>query len=270
MSQIGFRNTTYRPARTVLCVTLIASAAFIIVAVDAFRRSGAVAHDKKSGSGGFAFVAESLLPIVHDVNTLEGREALNLNNTNEESALKDVRLVNLRMRPGDDASCLNLYQPRNPKIVAPPDEFLKENRFTFQNSLEKTDNPWVLLDREFPDGAIPVIGDANSLTYVLHLKVGEDLRYRSGATARCRCALRQHLSKRVADVGKKLPPPVSVRTRLSLSFCSTLRTANPKRQQCSKIVCQISASTRNQPKNGSRVFIASKTRTYRRFSCSAV
>jgi putative ABC transport system permease protein len=175
MSQMGFRNTTYRPARTVLCVTLIASAAFIIVAVDAFRRSGAVAQDKKSGSGGFPFVAESLLPIVHDVNTPEGREALNLNNTNEESALQDVRLVSLRMRPGDDASCLNLYQPRNPKIIAPPEAFLKENRFTFQSSISPDEqNPWLLLNREFADGAVPVIGDANSLNYVLHLKVGED------------------------------------------------------------------------------------------------
>ncbi len=174
MTQLGFRNTTYRPARTVLCVALIASAAFIIVAVDAFRRSGSVAHDKKSGSGGFPIVAESLLPIVHDPNTLEGREALNLNNTNEDALLKDVRLVSLRMRPGDDASCLNLYQPRNPKIIAPPDDFIAENRFTFNDSLEETENPWVLLNKEFPDGAIPVIGDANSLNYVLHLKVGDD------------------------------------------------------------------------------------------------
>ncbi len=182
MSQMGFRNTTYRPARTVLCVTLIASAAFIIVAVDAFRRSGTVAHDKHSGSGGFPFVAESLVPIVHDVNTVEGRESLNLNNTNENAALKDVRLVSLRMRPGDDASCLNLYQPRNPKIVAPPDAFIKENRFSFQSTLEKTDNPWSLLNREFPDGAVPVIGDANSLNYVLHLKVGEDFVLEHGPT----------------------------------------------------------------------------------------
>lgn len=182
MSQLGFRNTTYRPARTVLCVTLIASAAFIIVAVDAFRRSGAVAHDRKSGSGGFPIVAESLLPIVHDANTVEGREALNLNNTNENLLLKDVRLVNLRMRPGDDASCLNLYQPRNPKIIAPPDDFIAENRFAFNNSLEETENPWSLLNKEFPDGAIPVIGDANSLSYVLHLKVGEDFILDHGPT----------------------------------------------------------------------------------------
>ncbi|HET7114381.1 MAG TPA: FtsX-like permease family protein, partial [Pyrinomonadaceae bacterium] len=182
MPQMGFRNTTYRPARTVLCVTLIASAAFIIVAVDAFRRSGAVAQDRKSGNGGFPFVAESLLPIVHDVNTVEGREALNLNNTNEETALKDVRLVSLRMRPGDDASCLNLYQPRNPKIIALPDELLRENRFSFQNSLDTSDdNSWLLLNREFPDGAIPVIGDANSLNYVLHLNIGDDFVLDQGA-----------------------------------------------------------------------------------------
>ncbi|HKR13714.1 MAG TPA: FtsX-like permease family protein [Pyrinomonadaceae bacterium] len=182
MWQLGFRNTTYRPARTVLCVTLIASAAFIIVAVDAFRRSGAAAHDKNSGTGGFPIVAESLLPIVHDPNTLEGREALNLNNTNENELLKDVRVVSLRLRPGDDASCLNLYQPRNPKIVAPPDSFISENRFAFNNSLEETDNPWALLNKEFPDGAIPVIGDANSLSYVLHLKVGEDFVLDHGPT----------------------------------------------------------------------------------------
>ena len=172
MTQLGFRNTTYRPARTVLCVALIASAAFIIVAVDAFRRSGVPPLDKKSGSGGFPFVAESLLPIVHDVNTPDGREALNLNTTNDDPVLKDLKMVSFRMRPGDDTSCLNLYQPRNPKIIAPPESFIRENRFSFQNANEE--NPWLLLNQEFPDGAIPVIGDANSLTYVLHLKVGDD------------------------------------------------------------------------------------------------
>ena len=35
-------------------------------------------------------------------------------------------------------------------------------------------NPWRLLDRTFADGAVPVIGDANSLQYVLHVAVGED------------------------------------------------------------------------------------------------
>jgi hypothetical protein len=159
-----------------LCVALIASAAFIIVSVDAFRRTGSAAADRNSGSGGFPLLAESLLPIVHDVNTHEGREALNLNASNNDAVLSNLKFVNFRVRPGDDTSCLNLYQPRNPKIVAPPESFLQENRFAFQNSIDTQEkNPWLLLNREFPDGAIPVITDANSLTYVLHLKVGEDL-----------------------------------------------------------------------------------------------
>lgn len=179
---LGFRNATYRPSRTVLCVTLIASAAFIIVAVDAFRRTGSAATDRKSGSGGFPLFAESLLPIVHDANTPAGREALNLNTTNDAAALQNLKVVNFRVRPGDDTSCLNLYQPRNPKIIAPPASFVDDNRFTFQSSIDPNEtNPWRLLNRKFPDGAIPVITDANSLTYVLHLKVGEDLIIDQGA-----------------------------------------------------------------------------------------
>jgi ABC-type antimicrobial peptide transport system permease subunit len=173
VARLGFRNATYHPARTVLCITLIASAAFIVVAVDSFRRSGVSAADRKSGTGGYPLLAESLLPIVHDPNTNEGRESLNLNT--DEATLKNLSFVNLRVRPGDDTSCLNLYQPRNPKIVAPPESFLRDNRFTFQNSLDEKDNPWLLLDRQLEDGAVPVIGDANSLTYVLHLKVGDEM-----------------------------------------------------------------------------------------------
>jgi hypothetical protein len=173
IARLGFRNATYRPARTVLCITLIASAAFIIVAVDSFRRSGVSANDRKSGTGGYPLLAESLLPIVHDPNTREGRESLNLNT--DEATLKNLSFVNFRVRPGDDTSCLNLYQPRNPKIVAPPDSFLRDNRFTFQNSIDEQNNAWLLLDRQLDDGAVPVIGDANSLTYVLHRKVGDEM-----------------------------------------------------------------------------------------------
>ena len=34
-------------------------------------------------------------------------------------------------------------------------------------------NPWLLLESQPADGAIPAIADANSMTYVLHLKLGE-------------------------------------------------------------------------------------------------
>ena len=94
------------------------------------------------------------------------------------TSLTGVTFGRFRVRPGDDASCLNLYQPANPKIIAPTDDFVRSNRFAFQDSLassaEERNNPWLLLNREFSDGAVPVIADANSMTYVLHLKLGDD------------------------------------------------------------------------------------------------
>jgi len=179
VSRLGFRNASYRPGRSVLCVTLIASAAFIIVAVDAFKRdTGDVSTDMKSGSGGFPLLAESLLPLYHDPNTQEGRESLNIfaqKGIDPES----VRFTRFRVRPGDDASCLNLYQPRNPRILGAPGEFIQSGRFSFSDSIAKAkgerENPWLLLDAEPVDGAIPVIADANSMTYVLHRKLGDEI-----------------------------------------------------------------------------------------------
>jgi ABC-type antimicrobial peptide transport system permease subunit len=186
VTRLGLRNATARPGRSVLCIALIASAAFIIVAVDSFRhRERAQTLDTKSGNGGFPLLAESLLPVVHDPNTTEGREALNLTTGDPKSPLTGVELARFRVRPGDDASCLNLYQPRNPRIIAPTADFIAANRFVFSDSLaatnEEKSNPWLLLNRQFPDGAVPVIVDANSLAYVLHLKLGDDLSLDTGA-----------------------------------------------------------------------------------------
>jgi hypothetical protein len=59
--RLGFRNATARPGRSALCIALIASATFIISAVDAFRRDGAtIQADRKSGTGGYGLVGESL------------------------------------------------------------------------------------------------------------------------------------------------------------------------------------------------------------------
>lgn len=186
--RLGFRNATHRPGRSVLCIALIASATFIIVAVDAFRRDaapeGTASTDRKSGTGGYTLLAETLLPLAHDPNDEAGREALNLSAQEETATLANVTFTRFRLRPGDDASCLNLYQPRNPRILAPAPGFIESNRFAFQDSLAATDgekaNPWLLLERDTTDGAIPVFADANSLTYVLHRKLGEEIVLNEG------------------------------------------------------------------------------------------
>jgi ABC-type antimicrobial peptide transport system permease subunit len=73
---------------------------------------------------------------------------------------------------------LTLYRPTNPRIVAPEAGFADERRFSFSASLAQTaeerDNPWRLLNSTFADGAIAAIADQTTLTYALHLKVGDD------------------------------------------------------------------------------------------------
>jgi ABC-type lipoprotein release transport system permease subunit len=175
VTRLGLRNASYRPGRSVLAMAVVAAATFILIAVDAFRRDDqSVRTDRQSGTGGYALLVETLLPIVHDPNTDEGRDALGLFDLDA-----DVTLEPLRLLPGDDASCLNLYAPRNPRIVAPREAFLEAGRFAFQDSLASTDaeraNPWLLLRRQEQDGAIPVIADANSMTYVLHRRLGDDI-----------------------------------------------------------------------------------------------
>jgi ABC-type lipoprotein release transport system permease subunit len=180
VSRLGFRYARYRPGRSVLSMAVIASATFILISVDAFRRGDAAGDTgSHSGTGGYSVFVETLLPILGDVNSRSTRDSMNLFDLDPTVAFEPFRLL-----PGDDASCLNLYEPTNPRILAPTDAFIAKGRFAFQAARATTDaeraNPWLLLTRNEADGAIPVIGDANSLQYVLHKQLGDDLVIRRG------------------------------------------------------------------------------------------
>jgi len=187
LARLAFRGATHRPARSLLPVALIASATFIIVSVDAFRKDSRDDQlDRQSGTGGYALVASSALPVLSDPATAAGRDALGIGAA-EAPALADARFASFRGRPGDDASCLNLYAPREPAIFGAPRAFLAEGRFSFAASLATTTdehrNPWALLDKAPDDGVIPAIGDANTIEYSLHLAVGGETVVRGGAGA---------------------------------------------------------------------------------------
>jgi ABC-type lipoprotein release transport system permease subunit len=171
ITRLGFRNATYRPGRSVLSMAVVAFATFILISVDAFQKS----EDLRSapGLGGYALLVETAVPIARDPNSPDGRDLLGLTSTT------DVTVTPLRLLPGDDASCLNLYEPRQPRILGVPRELIDAGRFAFQSSLDRNDeeraNPWLLLRRDHDDGSIPVIADANSMTYVLHKSLGDEI-----------------------------------------------------------------------------------------------
>src|SRR5205823_4042061 len=149
LALLGFRNAGRHPTRSLLTVGLLAAATFLVVAVQAFHREpGRDFLEKTGGSGGFALIAEAQMPIFQDLNSLKGRQESNLPDESE-ALLTQAKFVPLRVRAGDDASCLNLYQPRRPRLVGVPDALIQRGGFQFAGTEARTDeekaNPWKLL-----------------------------------------------------------------------------------------------------------------------------
>jgi ABC-type lipoprotein release transport system permease subunit len=174
---LALANLAWRPGRSLTVAGLVAAAAFLLVSVDAFRKGDDGDHGPASGVGGFALIGETALPVVHDLSTPEGREAAGIDTG--DPLLAELGIQPLRLRPGDDASCLNLYTPTQPRIIGVPDRLVESRRFRFARSVAATeverDNPWRLLGPPDAAGVVPAIADATSLQYVLHARVGDEI-----------------------------------------------------------------------------------------------
>ncbi len=176
---LAFRATTFRPGRSLAAMVLVAFAAFTLVAVEAFRKRSEPGT-LPAGTGGFVSITETVFGSPWDPRDPEGSEALYL--PPEDIGL---RIQPLRLAGDEDASCLNLYRPSRPRVIGIPRELAAENRFPFAAHLgespEETENPWRLLWGDRDAGApIPVIGDQNSMTYVLKWPVGEEREFPIG------------------------------------------------------------------------------------------
>ena len=171
---LGVLGSTRRLGRSVATVALMAIGAFLVVAVGVNRQAATSdVTSRASGTGGFALFGRSSLPLVHDLKTESGRDAFGL----DEDDLEGVELVPLRLRAGDDASCLNLARASNPVLLGVDSNALAERgAFTFA-STSTPGRGWELLDDDLDDGAIPAIGDAISLQWQLHKSVGDTIDY---------------------------------------------------------------------------------------------
>lgn len=181
ISGLALANAARNPMRSMLTTALIAFATFVIVAVGAGRRNPlSETPDINSGNGGFSLVAESAQPVLFDLNTTEGRRRLGL--AGEQALPDQVRVFSFGMKPGSDASCVNLYQTRVPTLLGASNEFINRGGFRFADT--PGDNPWELLREEIDDGdvpVIPVIGDMNTLMYSLKKGIGSRIMIPSDA-----------------------------------------------------------------------------------------
>ena len=76
----------------------------------------------------------------------------------------------MRLLDGDDASCLNLNQAQQPKLLGVnPEAFLSRKAFPFKSSAD-----WSILDEELEDGVVPGVTDFNTLIYSLQKLPGDE------------------------------------------------------------------------------------------------
>jgi len=175
---IGLRNTARRWGRSLATIALLGCGSFLVIAIGANRHDPMKDADKRwSGTGGFALYGESTLPVLHDLNSRDGRKVYGL----DTSSLESVEFVPLRVHDGDDASCLNLNRPQNPKLLGVrPEDLQGRGAFTFTGTLDGSlkEEPWLSLYEHGDDGnTVSAVGDENTISWAVGKSVGDKLAY---------------------------------------------------------------------------------------------
>jgi ABC-type antimicrobial peptide transport system permease subunit len=179
-------NTARHPGRSTLTIGLVAMATFLIAAISAFRLDTGV-----EGTGGFTFLATSDQPIHFDLNTAAGRTELAFSDADDET-LSKWKTYALRVAAGEDASCLNLYRPTQPRVLGLPESLIERGGFGWADAMKVAKigapaNPWSLLDSQTGDDAhgraiVPVVLDMSTAIYSMHLSgVGAQFTIRDAA-----------------------------------------------------------------------------------------
>lgn len=162
-------NARRSPLRSTLTIGLVATAAFLILSITAFRMS-----PTDEGTGGFDLIAETGTPIARDLSDsivqgeLLGRDA---------ELLQDASVVAFRMKSGDDASCNNLYQATRPTVLGVSRRVGDSlNQFGWASSAPNADGTtWDLLDESASgneEDPVPVIIDQNTAMWSLQMTGG--------------------------------------------------------------------------------------------------
>jgi ABC-type antimicrobial peptide transport system permease subunit len=184
---LATRNATRHPLRSTMTIGLMSSAAFLIIAISAFRL-----QPSDQGTGGFELVGQTAQPLYRDLRDAAVRSEL----LGPDAGLLDNTLIApMRLRLGQDASCNNLYQATRPTVLGVPESFGESMRqaslpgFQWAAATEQSEGatPWEALQRRasgFPDDPIPVVIDQNTAMWSLQMTKGlgekKSFEYREG------------------------------------------------------------------------------------------
>jgi putative ABC transport system permease protein len=179
---LGLRAARRKPGRSLAAVALLASGAFLVSAIGVNELDAAAgANSKNSGTGGFALFGRSTIPVFNDLNDTSlngGREKAGV----PDKGLENTSIYPLRVKSGDEASCLNLNRAQRPRILGVPEAFMKRGGFTFSKTqvvLKENENPWLVALNNGkptdPSAPIPAVCDEQSMQWALGLGLGDTL-----------------------------------------------------------------------------------------------
>ncbi len=164
LNGLAVQNAEYRRGRSLTVIALLASGCFIIFSVSSMRED-ITAHARQSwaGTGGFELFGKSTVPIPGQ----SGGEIF-----------QPLDSLPIKVRDGDDASCLNLNRAQTPRLLGVDPDSMSARRAFF-----KRVDVWKLLKKKLPDGVVPaLVGDSDTAMWGLEkrtgLKDGEILSYR--------------------------------------------------------------------------------------------
>jgi putative ABC transport system permease protein len=181
LARLSAINTARHPGRSTLTIGLVATATFLIAAINAFHLDTGA-----EGTGGFTFLATSDQPIHFDLNTPAGRRELGFSDR-DEKLLSYWQTYAVRVAAGEDASCLNLYRPTQPRVLGLPDSFIARGGFGWADAGGEKETPWKQLTTDLGKDAagrpiVPAVLDMSTAVYSLHLSgVGSQLVIRDAA-----------------------------------------------------------------------------------------
>ena len=169
---LGLRDAARNPGRSLTVIGIAATGVFLVIAVNVFQRDPFRQDDRReSGTGGFTLYAESSFAqhrLLKDVR--DNRWPL------FGAALDPARVIPLREKAGDDASCRSALRSLQPPLLGVPSETLQKlGAFRILRVLPGLDSAqgWRLLQKPLPNGDQPVFGDATTLAWGLHRSLGD-------------------------------------------------------------------------------------------------
>lgn len=164
--------------RNNMAILLMALGTFVIVITGANRKTFlGTETSRSSGTGGFLFWGETTHPVLVDLNDSDGKKRFLLQ---DEPCLDSVWFLQFHLLEGNDASCLNLNQVSNPRILGVPAGALDQRKafsFSVLGDDVDSDHPWSKLNHINDSSIIPAFADQTVITWGLMKKVGDTLQY---------------------------------------------------------------------------------------------